>query len=68
MLSTIILGMDEEGGADTLSGPAAGRTDGTSSNEDAGPDAVRGAEERGQQKGQGDQEQSSLSWCFGHEV
>ena len=54
MLSTMIPGMDEEGEADTLSGPAAGGTGRTSSDEDAGPSALHGAEERGQQKGQGD--------------
>ena len=46
--------MDKGDGADSLSGPAAGRTGGTSSDEDAGPSALQGAEERGQQKGQGD--------------
>ena len=48
--------MDEGGGADSLSGPAAGRTGGTSSDEDAGPSALRGAEERGFQEGQEDPE------------
>ena len=37
--------MDKKGGADTLSGPAAGGTGRTSSDEDAGPSALRGTEE-----------------------
>lgn len=40
MLSAIIPGMDEEGGADTLSGLATGGTGRTSSDEDAGPSAL----------------------------
>ncbi len=46
-LPVIILGMDEEGGADTLSSPVAGRTSLTTSDEDVGPVALRGAKERG---------------------
>ena len=49
-------GMDEEGDADTLFGPAAGGTGRTSSDEDAGPSALRGTEEIGLQEGQGDPE------------
>ena len=44
--------MDKEGGVDTLSGPADGGTGRTSSNEDAGPCALRGAKEGGLQEGQ----------------
>ena len=47
MLSIIIPGMDEKGGADTLSNPTTGGTGQTSSDEDAGPSALQGAEERG---------------------
>ena len=68
VFSTTLLGLDEEGGADPLSGPAARRTGRPTSDEDAGPSALRGAEERGQQKGQGNQGRSPLSLCFEHEV
>ena len=59
MLSAIILGMDEEGGVDTLSGPAAGGTGRTSSDEDAGPSALQGAEEDGREGGPKDPGQLS---------
>ncbi len=45
--STTLLGLDEEGGADLLSGPTARRTGRPTSNEDAGPGALQGAEEEG---------------------
>ena len=56
VFSTTLLGLDEEGGADTLSGPVAGGTGRTSSVEDAGPRALRGAKEGGLQEGQEDPE------------
>ena len=46
---------DEEGRADLLSGPAARRTSQPTSDEDAGPGALQGAEEEGQERGQRDQ-------------
>ena len=66
MLSIIIPGMDEKGGADTLSSPTTGGTGRTSSDEDAGPSALRGTEERGLQEGQEDPEWPPSSRCFGH--
>ena len=47
-------GLDEEGGADPLSGPAARRTGCPTSDEDAGPGALQGAEEDGRKGGQKD--------------
>ena len=40
VLSIILLGLDEEGGADPLSGPAAQRTGRPTSDKDAGPGAI----------------------------
>ena len=60
--------MDKEGGADTLFGPADGGTGRTSSNEDAGPDTLQGAVEKGQEGGQRDQGRPSLQGYFGHGV
>ena len=40
VFSITLLGLDEEGGADLLSGPAARRTGQPTSNEDAGPGAL----------------------------
>ena len=54
MFSTTLLGLDEEGGADPLSGPAALRTGRPTSDEDAGPGALQGAEEDGRDGGQKD--------------
>ena len=42
---TTLLGLDEEGGADPMSGPTARRTGRPTSDEDAGPGAVQGVEE-----------------------
>ena len=52
VFSIILLGLDEEGGADPLSGPAARRTGHPTSDEDAGPGALQGAEEDGRERGQ----------------
>ena len=52
--------MDKEGGADTLSGPAAGGTGRTSSDEDVGPRALQGTKEGGLQEGQEDPERPPL--------
>ena len=55
VFSTTLLGLDEEGGADPLSGPAARRTGRPTSDGDAGPGALQGAEEEGRERGQEDQ-------------
>ena len=43
--------LDEEGGADPLSGPAARRPSHPTSEKDAGPGALQGAEEDGREGG-----------------
>ena len=48
---TILPGLDEEGGADPLSGPAARRPGHPTSDEDADPDALQSAEEDGREGG-----------------
>ena len=55
VFSTTLLGLDEEGGADPLSTPAAQRTGRPTSEEDAGPGALQGAEEEVREGGQEDQ-------------
>ena len=59
-------GMDKKGVADTLSGPAAGGTGRTSSDEDAGPYTLKGAQEGGPQAGKEDSEFPPLSRGSGH--
>ena len=54
VLSIILLGLDEKGGTDPLSGPTARRTGRPTSDEDAGPGALQGAEEEGREGGQKD--------------
>ena len=68
MLSATVPGMEEEGVADTLSGPAAGGTGRTSFDEDAGPRALRGAKEGGLQEGQEDPEWPPLSRGFRRQI
>ena len=48
---TLTPGTDKKGGADTLSSPTARGTDRTSSDEDAGPGALQGAEEESREGG-----------------
>ena len=50
VFSTTLLGLDEEGGADPLSGPAARRTGRPTSDEDAGPGAVQGAKKKAEKE------------------
>ena len=68
VFSTALLGLDEEGGADPLSGPAARRTGRSTSDEDAGPGALQGAEEDGREGGQKDPGQPSSPRRFGHNI
>ena len=63
---TTLPGLDEEGGADPLSGPAARRTGRPTSDEDAGPGALQGAEEDGREGGQKDPGWPSSPRYFGH--
>ena len=60
------LELDEEGGADPLSGPVARRPGHPTSNEDAGPDALQGAEEDDRKGVQKDLGRPSSSRLFGH--
>ena len=47
---TTLLGLDEEGRADLLPGPATRRTSRPASDEDVGPGALQGTEEEGQER------------------
>ena len=68
VFSTTLLGLDEEGGADLLSGPIARRTGRPTSDEDAGPGALQGAKEEGREGGQEDQGQPPLPRHFKHKI
>ena len=68
VFSTTLLGLDEEGGADPLSGPAARRTGRPTSDKDAGPDTLQGAEEEGREGGQKDPGRPSSPRCLGHNI
>lgn len=68
VFSTTLLGLDEEGGVDLLSGSTARRTGRPTSNEDAGTGALQGTEEEGQGGGQRDQGRPSSPRHFGHNI
>ena len=68
VFSSTPLGLDEEGGADPLSGPAARKTGRPTFDEDAGLDAVQGAEEEGREGGQKDPGWPSSLRHFRHNI
>ena len=57
-LSIIHIGLDKEGGADPVSGPAARRPKDPAPSEVADSGGLQGAGEEGQEEGQGDQKWS----------
>ncbi len=57
-LSILPIGLDKEGGADSVSGSAARGTNHPTSDKDAGSGALLGAGKEGQEKGQGDEKWS----------
>ena len=61
-------GLGKEGGADLVSGYAARGTSQPASDEDAGPGALPGAGEEGQEEGQGGQKWPPPQGSFGHDV